>query len=100
MTENDVHKCLISYGFYPMTLIIKELEQQDRFEECLIIHSAMLVYRKRFTIVEDDIPTRWSEEFEKEYFSMFKVVSDSGRLLIEDNLEYYLKDIKRRLDIK
>lgn len=99
MQETDVHKCLISYGFYPMTLIIKSLEEDNRFEECAIILDAMLSYRKRFSIVEDEIPTRWSKDFEKEYLSLFKTVSESGRLLIEDNLEYYLKDIRQRLKL-
>jgi len=31
MTENNIHKCLISHGFFPMTLILKELEKENRF---------------------------------------------------------------------
>ncbi len=94
MTENDIHKCLISYGFYPMTLILKELEKENRFEECNEILKAMLSYRKRFTIVEDDIPTRWSKEFEKQYYSYF-----NNHPLVSSNMDYYLKDIRDRLKL-
>lgn len=99
MTENDIHKCLISHGFYPMTLILKELEKENRFYECNEILKAMLSYRERFKIVEDYIPTQWSKEFEKEYFSYFKNVGDDGELLTKGNLEYYVKDIKVRLEL-
>ena len=92
MTERDIHKCLISFGFYPMTLILKELEGHQRFEECSIILNAMNSYRKRFYIVEDDIPTKWSEEFKKEYYSYF-----SNHPLVDDNIEFYLDDIRKRL---
>lgn len=92
MTEKDIHKCLISFGFYPMTLILKELEEQQRFEDCSIILNAMNSYRKRFYIVEDDIPTKWSEEFKKEYYSYF-----SNHPLVDNNMEYYLGEIKIRL---
>lgn len=99
MTENDIHKCLISYGFFPMTLVLKELEQENRFEECNIILKAMLSYRERFKIVEDDIPTQWSEDFEKEYYSYFKKLDDKGELLARGNTDYYLRDIKNRLKL-
>jgi len=99
MTQNDIQKCLVSYGFYPMTLVLKELEVQNRFEECSEILNAMQDYRIRFSIVEDNILTQWSEEFEKEYLSYFKNVGDDDRLLIESNLKYYIKDIKSRLSL-
>lgn len=99
MTENDIHKCLISYGFFPMSLVLKELEKENRFEECSEILKAMLSYRERFKIVEDDIPTQWSEEFEKEYYSYFKKLDTKGELLARGNTDYYLRDIKNRLKL-
>lgn len=99
MDKNSIQKCLLSYGFYPMTLILKELEAQDRFEECKEILDAMQDYRQRFSIVEDDIPTKWSEEFEKEYFSYFKNLDEHEELLIKSCLSYYIKDIKGRLNL-
>ena len=97
MQENNIHKCLISFGFFPMTLILKELESEDRFEECISILNAMNTYRKKFNIVEDDIPTKWSESFEKEYYSYFSKLDINGELLAKSNMEYYLKEIKKRL---
>ena len=99
MLENEIHKCLIYFGFFPMTLIIKELEYQEKFEECCQILNAMNTYRKRFTIVEDDIPTQWSEKFEKEYYSYFKKLDDNGELLAKGNMNYYLKEIKQKLKL-
>lgn len=92
MTEKDIHKCLISYGFYPLTLILKELEHKNRFEECSIILNAMMSYRERFKLVEEDIPTKWSEEFKKEYYSYF-----SNHPLVDNNVELFLQDIRKRL---
>ena len=99
MTENDIHKCLLSYGIYPMTLILKELEEENRFETCAFILKAVLSYRVKYPIIEDDIPTQWSEDFEKEYYSYFKALSPEGNLLARENMEYYLKDIKKRLQL-
>lgn len=97
MKENDIHKCLISFGFFPMTLILKELEKEDRFEECNSILNAMTAYREKFSIVEDDIPTKWSEFFEKEYYSYFSKLDSNGGLLAKSNIKYILKEIKERL---
>lgn len=99
MTTNDVQKCLISYGFFPMTLVLRELELAERFEECKIILGAMLDYRKRFTIVSEDIPTQYSKEFEQEYFSYFSKLDDKYELIAKSNLEYYVGDIKKRLQL-
>lgn len=99
MEENNIHKCLISYGFFPFTIILKELEEQDRFEECGIILRAMTSYRKKFKLVEDDIPTKWSDSFENEYYSYFKKIDENGILLAKSNILYYLKDIKQRLKL-
>lgn len=96
MTEKDVHKCLISFGFYPMTLILKELEQDNRFEECKIILEAMNSYREKFKIVTEYIPTKWSKKFEEEYYSYFKTEDKS---LVDNAINYYTKDIKNRLKL-
>lgn len=96
MTDTNIHKCLVSYGFFPMTLILKELESIDEFEKCSVILSGMVSYREKFKIVEDSIPTSWSEEFEKEYYSLFKNNADIAR----NNMEFYLDDIKKRLCLK
>ena len=99
MIELDVHKCLISYGFFPFTLILKELEQDNKFEECSIILNAMKSYRERFKIVEDTIPTQWSKKFEEEYYSYFKNLDANGELIAKENVKYYCKDIKQRLKL-
>jgi hypothetical protein len=54
----------------------------------------MLSYRERFKIVKDDIPTQWSEEFEKHYYSYF-----NNHYLVKENMPYYLKDIRSRLKL-
>jgi len=97
LTENDIHKCLLSYGIYPMTLILKELETENRFEACAFILKAVLSYRAKYVNIIDDIPTQWSEDFEKEYYDYFK--SDEHREIAKSNLEYYIKDIKKRLGL-
>lgn len=96
MTETDIHKCLISSGIYPMTSILEELEKQNRFEECGLILKAMKTYRERFKIVPDYIPMRHSEKFKKEYYSYFKGAEKS---LIENSLNYHIKNIKDRLKL-
>lgn len=96
MTEIAITKCLASYGFYPFTIILRELEQQDRFEECARILEVMNAYRERFSIVEDDIPTQWSEKFEEEYYGYFKAVN---RERMKSNVEEYIKDIKNRIKL-
>jgi hypothetical protein len=98
-TENEIHKVIISYGFYPMTLVLKDLEEREMFEECALILNAMKSYRDKFKIVTDEIPTKWTLEFEKEYFSYFKKVDESGKLIAKENLNYYLKDIYKRLEL-
>lgn len=82
-----------------MTKILKELEQEGRFEECAIILKSMVSYKDKFKLVEDDIPTQWSEEFEKEYYNCFKKLDSSGELLARSNMDYYLKEIKERLKL-
>lgn len=99
MTELDIHKCLISYGFFPMTLILKKLEEAERYEDCDIIINAMISYRERFKLVTDDIPTKWSVEFEKDYYSYFKKADSNGLLLAKQNIDFYIKDIEKRLSI-
>lgn len=96
MTDTNIHKCLVSYGFFPMTLILKELESIDEFEKCSVILSGMVSYREKFKIVEDYGPTSWSEDFEKEYYSLFKKNAD----IAKNNMEFYLNDIKKRLCLK
>lgn len=99
MIEEDIHKCILSYGFFTLTLILKELEEQDRYEECNTILKAMISYRERFKIIKEEIPTRWSEDFEKEYYSYFKKLDSNGELLARGNMEGYLLDIKKRLQL-
>ena len=99
MTELDVHKCLISYGFFPFTLILKDLEKDSRFEECSTILNAMNSYRQRFKIVEETIPTQWSKEFEDEYYSYFTKLDENLQLIAKSNIQWYLKDIKQRLKL-
>lgn len=95
MTEKDVHKCLISNGFYPMVLVLKELEKQDRFEECKFILDAMNSYKERFNVEYD---TFHSDKLEKEYFSYYK---ESHFLeLAKNNVNYYMSDIRNRLNLK
>lgn len=96
MTEKEIHKCLISTGFYPMTVVLKDLEKQNRFEECAIILNAMKSYREKYKIVTDEIPTKWSEDFQKEYYSYFNT---SDRDLIDDIVSYHVKDIENRLKL-
>jgi len=100
MTELEIHKCLLSYGFYPMTLVLDQLESIEDYETCDKILKAMISYREKYKLVEEDIPTKWSKEFEKQYLSYYKNVDSDGQLLIIGNLEYYLNDIKKILDIK
>jgi methenyltetrahydromethanopterin cyclohydrolase len=97
MTENDVHKCLMSYGVFPMTTILKELEEQNRFEECHIIHSSILSYINRYPSIVGHIKTQWSKDFEKEYYAYFK--NEEYKQIAKENLEWYLKDIKKRLQL-
>ena len=99
MTELDVHKCLFSYGTYPMTIILHHLEVEDRFEDCKLILESMNSYRARFKHVTEELPTKWSKEFEKEYFSYFKKMNEEGQLIARENLEYYVRDIKQRLKL-
>ena len=94
MTENDVHKCLISNGFYPMVLVLKELEKQERFEECKFILDAMNSYKERFNVEHD---TFHSKKLEEEYFSYYKEYHFLE--LAKNNVNYYIKDIKNRLKL-
>lgn len=97
MNEQDIQKCLISYGIFPMTKILKKLEKQQRFEECDIILKSMISYREKFHLTEDDIPTQWSQEFEDLYFSYFENIDETEKLIAKQNLKHYLEDIKKRL---
>jgi len=54
----------------------------------------MLSYREKFKIVEDEIPTQWSEKFEEDYYNYF-----SNHYLVKSNMKYYIKDIKNRLKL-
>lgn len=98
-TENDVQKCLLSYGFFSMTKILKELEEEDRFEECQAILDAMINFKERFIVFKDRLPLQWSEKMEQEYYKYFSNLTDEGELVAKQNLEWYLKDIKKRLKL-
>lgn len=99
MKELDVHKCLISHGFFPMTKVLKKLEKDERYEDCDIILKSMLSYREKFHLVEDHIPTKWSQDFEDLYFSYFEKVDETGKLTAKGNLKFYVDDIKKRLQL-
>lgn len=94
MTENDLHKCLLAHGFYPMVLVLRELEKQERFEECTIILDAMNSYKERYNVEYD---TFYSKKLEEEYFSYYKEYRFLE--LAKSNVEYYIKDIKNRLKL-
>lgn len=98
-TENDVQKCLLSYGFFSMTKILKELEEEDRFEECQAILDAMIAFKDRFSFFKEKLPLQWSEKLEQEYYNYFEKLTDEGELLAKKNLEGYLKEIKKRLKL-
>lgn len=96
MKERDVYRCLLSYGFYPMTLVLKDLEKEDRFEECNFILEAMNSYKEKIKLDDIvEISTKWSEDYKKEYYTYFGWEIE----LIENNLNYYIKDIKNRLKL-
>lgn len=99
MTELDVHKCLLSYGFFPMTKVLKKLEKDERYEDCDVILKSMITYREKYKLVEDYIPTKWSQEFEYLYFSYFEKVDETEKLIAKGNLKYYIDDIKKRLQL-
>lgn len=100
MTELDAHKCLLSYGFFPMTKVLKKLEKGERYEDCDVILKSMITYREKYKLVEDYIPTQWSQEFEDLYFSYFEKVDETEKLIAKGNLKYYIDDIKKRLSLK
>jgi hypothetical protein len=97
--ENDIHKCLVSYGFFPMTLILKELEEEENYEMCDVILKCMNTFSSRFKVIGDEVPTQWSQEFEDEYYGYFKNLNSEGELLAKDNIIYYLQDIRKRLNL-
>lgn len=99
MEELDVHKCLIIYGFFPMTKVLKKLEKEQRFEECDVILKSMVSYRTRIDLKQEDVPTQWSQEFEDLYFSYFEKVDETEKLIAKGNLKFYVDDIKKRLQL-
>jgi hypothetical protein len=99
MTEMDVHKCLCSYGVFPMTKVLKKLEKEERFEDCNFILKSMISYREKYHLIKDDIPTKWSREFEDLYFSYFEKVDETAKLIAKGNLMYHICDIEKRLGI-
>jgi hypothetical protein len=98
-SELDVHKCLLSYGFFPMLLILREKELKEEYLICAKIKNAIISFKENHPFLGEEYKTKYTEEIEKEYYSYFKRLTFEGELLAKKNIVYYLKDIKQRLNI-
>ncbi len=99
MTQNDIHKCIISYGLYPLTLVIKELEDSESYEKCAEIKNAVEEYKRKFDYLKTGELERWSIELEMEYFNELTRITKTDGSIVKSNMEWYVKDIKKRLKI-
>lgn len=99
MKESDVHKCLFNYGFFPMTIILKKLEEKERYQECNLILKSMISFRERFKDVWGEASTKWSKDFENKYYSYFDGINTASVKVAKNQIKLNLKDIKQRLKL-
>lgn len=100
MTENDIHKCILSYGLMAFTKLLNELELQERFEECAVLFSALNSFLAKYPFIfENDSFTKWSKEREDKYYEHLMEITKTDGTVAKSNMEFYIKDIKQRLKL-
>ena len=97
MTEKSIHQAIVSFGILPMTLVLKQLEYEQRFEECLEIKNAIEAFNKRFSYYNH--PTQYSEELEKEYYEAMGELTKTDCKIAKGNMEYYIREINKKLEL-
>ena len=83
-----------------MTLILKDLEKQERYKECAVIVEAMKSFIIKFNNLPNTTPTKWSKEFEERYYSYFYIGGKDFSWLVTETLKYIKRDINNRLNLK
>ncbi len=100
MTEQQIHKQLISFGNLPLTIVIRDLEEEERYLECAQIKNAIESYIMRFPFLAGEFSTVYSEELEDEYLDAFKhYCPDLVIPLARNTIYYYVAEIKKNLGL-
>ena len=101
MEEKEIHKCCLSYGYFSILLLIRELEEEENYLACSYLLRGLKSFIEKYAFLCETWETRYSEELEKNYYKAFKdlVPNGKGGKIAKQNMSYYLKDIKKRLGI-
>lgn len=97
--ENRYVQALFAYGIIPLTLLLEEYEQQEDYEECEIICSA-INYVNKYTEphMDDKLPTRYSKDLVHQLKSEFNKYGFKGNIALH-NTPHYIEQIKKMVKL-
>lgn len=96
MKELDIHKLLLSYGMLPVLSVLKELEAKEDYDKCISLRDGINSFKERFYFAFSDEKKIESEE---EFYAYYENYSSKCSDIIKSNLEYYIREIKEKLEI-
>ena len=100
MTENLIHKQLLSYGNLPFTLVLRDLEWKERYLECAKLKKGIESFILCYPFLAGEYQTYYSEELEKDYLDAFQhYCPESVIPLVKNTLEFYVAEIKKNLNL-
>lgn len=93
-------ECIFRYGITPVLLLLQECENNENYEECQIILSAIEYINKNTDgIVIEVLPTKYNPEIIVNLKKEFKKLGLTGNIAI-NNIPNYIEEIKNYVKLK
>lgn len=89
--KENLSKEFLKYGFLPYVWLIKELEQEERYEECSIILEIIKAKSEKFGV---KLPTKYTKEAIELFFNEFKGSKNNGNIAFA-NAAYYSDELRK-----
>lgn len=88
-------KLFMQYGVMPYLYLIKALEIEERYEECLMIKNIILNKASKFDVV---LPVQLNETSIKWFKEMFKDSKNDGDVALA-NMVHYVAELREKANI-
>lgn len=94
MTLKDkCNQAILNWGIYPFSIVLKDVESQEKFEVCEVMFSVLKEHCKKYNI---EIP-KVDKYFKEDYMQAFWELGYSGDVA-NINLPFYVEACKNYLE--
>lgn len=89
-------ECIYKYSLPPVLFLLKEYEDEEQYEKCMVIKEAIEEYRSYKENEGLNIPTHIDQYSNDKWDELFSQIGDAAEDIKENN-DYYIKEIKNKV---